>query len=376
MLETITKGVVFKAQKVIIYGPEGIGKTTFASKFPEPLFIDTEGSTNLLSVARFPKPSSWQMLIEQIKAVWKNPTVCKTLVIDTIDWAEKLCVDSVCAAHGKKGIEAFGYGTGYVHVAEEFGKFLNLLQEIIDKDINVVLSAHAQIRKFEQPDEVGSYDRYELKLGKKTSSQTAPLVKEWSDMVLFANYKVKVTEIDKKKKAQGGLRVMYTAHHPSWDAKNRHDLSFELPFDYAQIAHCIPNDPSATTKNVPSIVTTIQETISTPVEIGTESLQTPTVSEQPVVNHRQAVDEVLEMMGTKAPDPLAEVLKISKPLYDLMKANNITVMEIQEAVAVKGIFPKDMPLSKYPPDFIEQALISTWDRVYALIVDLRNVPIK
>ena len=101
-----------------------------------------------------------------------------------------LCIESVLQAHGKKGIEDFGYGNGYTYVAEEWGRFLNLLQDVIDvANINVVLTAHAIIRKFEQPNEMGSYDRYELKLGKKTTAQTAPLTKEWADMVLFANYR-------------------------------------------------------------------------------------------------------------------------------------------------------------------------------------------
>ena len=87
---------------------------------------------------------------------------------------------------------------------------------MIEVGINVVLTAHMQMRKFELPNEGGSFDRYELKLGKKTSSQTAPLVKEWADMLLFANYKTIVIAQDKdgkKCKAAGGERVMYTTHH-------------------------------------------------------------------------------------------------------------------------------------------------------------------
>ena len=93
------------------------------------------------------------------------------------------------------------------------------------------------MRKFEQPDELGAYDRYELKLGKKTSSQTSPLVKEWADAVLFANYKTFAVMADdkgKKFKAQGGMRTMYTEHHPCWDAKNRWGLKPEVPFDFAE----------------------------------------------------------------------------------------------------------------------------------------------
>jgi hypothetical protein len=70
MALNISRGVVFKPQKVVIYGPEGIGKSRFASHFPEPLFIDTEGSTNLMDVARMPRPSSWIMLLSMIRETW------------------------------------------------------------------------------------------------------------------------------------------------------------------------------------------------------------------------------------------------------------------------------------------------------------------
>lgn len=93
----ITKGKRARAQKVVVYGPEGIGKSTFAAQFPEPLFIDTEGSTDNMDVSRLDKPSSYTMLKNEIAWVKANPTVCKTLVIDTIDWAESLVIADVCA---------------------------------------------------------------------------------------------------------------------------------------------------------------------------------------------------------------------------------------------------------------------------------------
>ena len=239
----IIKGKIKKAKKVVIYGPEGIGKSTFASRFPDPVFIDTEGSTNDMDVARLPRPTSWIMLLEELQYVEKNPGVCKTLVIDTIDWAEQLCVEHICEKHNKSGIEDFGYGNGYVYTKEEFGRFLNKLTDVIEAGVNVVLTAHAQLRKFEQPDEMGAYDRWELKLGKKTQSQTSPLVKEWADMLLFCNYKTYSIAVDdkgKKHKAQGGKRVMYTCHHPCWDAKNRYNLPEECELDYGVIAESLP----------------------------------------------------------------------------------------------------------------------------------------
>lgn len=275
----IIKGKIKKAKKVVIYGPEGIGKSTFASKFPDPVFIDTEGSTNDMDVARLPRPTSWIMLLEELQYVEKNPGVCKTLVIDTIDWAEQLCVEHICAKHNKSGIEDFGYGNGYIYTKEEFGRFLNKLTDVIETGVNVVLTAHAQLRKFEQPDEMGAYDRWELKLGKKTQSQTSPLVKEWADMLLFCNYKTYSIAVDdkgKKHKAQGGKRVMYTCHHPCWDAKNRYNLPDECELDYGVIAGIIEQ----TTQMLPSGTeqkATVRETppapTPDPVLTGTEGNQ-------------------------------------------------------------------------------------------------------
>jgi|GEM_PF-26082 len=236
----VTKGIIRKPLKLVVYGPEGIGKTTFASQFPWPVFIDTEGSTNHMDVARFEAPKTWDAILEDVKSLIAYPAGYQTLVLDTADWAVRMCETAVCMRAGKAGIEDFGYGKGYVYAKEEFGKLLDLMTEVVEKGINVVLTAHSIIRKFERPDESGAYDRWELKLGNKAGSQIAALCKEWADVVLFANYKETVVEIDGKKKAQGGSRVMYTSHAPTWDAKNRHGMPPELPFDYAQIAQIVP----------------------------------------------------------------------------------------------------------------------------------------
>lgn len=337
----ITRGIITKAQKVLIYGPEGIGKTTFASKFPNPVFIDTEGGSASLDVARLPKPTSWAMLLEEVAYIKQNPALCKTLVIDTIDWAEALCVEAVCAKYQKKGIEDFGYGNGYVYTKEELGRLLNSLQEIIDLGINVVLTAHAQMRKFEQPDELGSYDRWELKLGKKTSSQTAPLVKEWADMVLFANYEtIVVTTDSKKNKAQGSRRVMYTEHHACWDAKNRAGLAPKLPFDYAEIAAVIERHEAHTRVQ-------------------------PAIQNEPK----------FEVVEVDAPDEIPPELTVSenhRKLADLMRQAGVTVDEIREIVAKKGYYPLETPLDRYDPDFVGGVLVGAWNQVYSAIQSTRN----
>lgn len=237
----ITRGKIPSAIKTVIYGPEGIGKSTLASKFPDPLFIDTEGSTKQMDVARLPTPKTWTDILDEVKYVYQHPECCKTLVLDTADWAEMLCAEKIFDGHG---IESPGYGKGYQMLADAFREVLQELEKVITAGIHVVLTAHAAMRKFEQPDEMGAYDRWEMKLQKKT----APIVKEWADMVLFCNYKTTVVNIDGqgatkgKNKVFGGERVMYTTHHNCWDAKNRFGLDDKIPMEFKSISSVIGGD--------------------------------------------------------------------------------------------------------------------------------------
>lgn len=341
----ITRGRKARAQKVVIYGPEGIGKSTFAAQFPEPVFIDTEGSTDNMDVARMDKPTSWAMLKNEIAFIKANSDACKTLVIDTIDWAEQLAVSYVCSQHQKNGIEDFGWGKGYTYVQEEIGRLLNSLSELVDIGINVVLTAHAQIKKFEQPDEMGAYDRYELKLGQKTSSKTAPLVKEWADMVLFANYKTFVmTTDDGKKKAQGGERVIYTNHRPAWDAKNRHGLPDQLPFDFGSIAH-IFNNPAPTPQTQAEVQQApISETLNT---IAEEIKQ--------------------ERESAKQPQPQPKTTSLlPQALIDLMTPHNVTESELQDVAYIRGHFPMGTPIENFPSNYWDM-IVANWDATLEVI---------
>ena len=393
----IISGQIPSALKVVVYGPEGIGKSTFAAQFPEPLFSDVEGSTKTMNIRRFDRASSWTMLVEQAKYIRSNPTICKTYVVDTTDWAERLCIESVCAKAGKAGVEDFGWGNGYTYEFEEFGRFLNLLNEIIDLGINVVLTAHAQIKRFEQPDEVGAYDRWELKLGKRTTSLISPLVKEWADIVLFANYKTVVVNVDNqgaqkgKNKAQGGQRVMYTAHTPSWDAKNRHGLKDELKFEFSEIAHlftapAVVPAPPAPVSQPPEVfywhhpesscvLTTpdgqLPEYAVGLVQISKEQYET--LKAQYEIQAK--IDEVEDKPEPAAPpEKPAKNEKLPKALADLLKLNNVTTEEIQAVVALKGYYPKDTPIANYDPQFITGVLIAAWNQVLEMVKEYREFP--
>lgn len=232
-----TKGI-----KTVIYGVEGVGKTTLASKFPDPVFIDTEGSTTHFdTIKRLPTPNDWKELKEMVSWVSQEKP-CQTLIIDTFDWAEMAEVEDMCRENGWRSVESPDYGKGYTQSAERINKFLRDLEtNLVDKGINVILTCHAQVSKIELPEEQGAYDKYELKLGSKTKSRTSALVKEWADMILFCNFKTYVETVKsgfgKKGKATGGKeRVMFAQHAAAWDAKNRFGLPAEMPMDYQQLA--------------------------------------------------------------------------------------------------------------------------------------------
>lgn len=365
----ITRGIQPKPLKVVVYGPEGIGKSTFASMFPDPLFIDTEGSTARMDVARTETPTSLAMLMQILTEVRDNPPGCKTLVIDTIDWAERLCTQAVCAKNGKTGIEDFGYGKGYSYIYEEMGRILNLLNDIWERGMHIVITAHAAIRKFEQPDEMGAYDRWELKLINSPKCNSCAMVKEWADMVLFANYKTYAIAADKdgkKMKARGGERVMYTSHNPCWDAKNRFGLAPELPFDFGQIAHIFGQAVPAS--NIPQLP------VQNPPSAAAPPVTPAPPQPAPVSDAPLTVGD-LDEFKPLVPDVVIPD-GIPPALADLMRQNNVTESEIQLAVGMRGYFPENTPIANYPPDFIQGVLIGAWAQVFGMIQENRKLPFE
>lgn len=360
---SVTTGVQTAPVKTVLYGPEGIGKSTFASHFPDPVFIDTEGGTKRLNVARLPQPTSWAMLLDEVAEVRKGNVPCGTLVLDTADWAERLCIQAVCARAKVNGIEDFGYGKGYTYVKEEFSKLLDALEEVLNAGHNVVVLAHAAITKFEQPDAVGNYDRWSM----KTSKQVAPLLREWCDMLLFANYKTVVEKAgsgpNAKNKASGGRRVLYTTHHPCWDAKNRFGLPEELPLDYASIAACIPESSAPKAPSQRELAPQVTEGVPAP---SAEADILPSPAPQPQPPHEEVPPALL------TPDLIA--LGVPEKLAPLMSSNNVTPEELQAVVGKRGYFPEDMPIRDYPADFVEGCLVAAWPQVLQMVLDGRDLP--
>jgi hypothetical protein len=228
----ITRGRRQAAVRGTIYGIEGIGKTTLATQFPAALVLDTEDGTNHIDVARA-CIRDWKSLTLALTELAVNAQGFKTIVIDSADWAEKLLIEWLLKTTGKKSIEDFGFGKGYTMVAEHWTRFLASCDVLIGQGINVVFVAHSTVKKTSPPDQTDGFDRYELKLTK----QSAPLLREWCDLLLFCNYRTKLVEgSDGRLKAQGGKeRIMHAEHSAAWDAKNRFDLPAEMPMDIGQL---------------------------------------------------------------------------------------------------------------------------------------------
>ena len=335
--------------KVLIYGVEGIGKTTFASKFPDPIFIDTEGSTGFINARKLPNPTSWTMLLDELEDIKSEPRG-KTLIIDTLDWAERLAKKYLMDKNKWAAIDSTNYGSRYVALSDEIGKLLNKLTEIKDVGINVVLTAHAETKKHELPDEMGQYDKYTLKLEKRD----AGLAKEWADMILFFNYKTTIISDSKSnsKKATGGQRVMYTTHKPAWDAKNRLGLPDELPIDFEAIRELFEAKTGMSTTQIKSESTQ---------KIQTQQ-QVPLPDEPPVIENEPEPEE-----AKPAPE-YDEVIPDSIPqsLADLMTVNHVTVDEIMQVIYVGGFMPQGTPLENVPAELWGH-LASNWDKVLNML---------
>ena len=242
----IISGKQQRPQRVVIYGVESVGKTTFAAQFPAPLFLDIEAGTAHLDVDRV-AIDKWADLHQALKDA--AATQYETVVIDSADWAERLCVEDLLATTKKTSIEDFGYGKGWVQVAERMSRLLTALDSLIANGKHVVLLAHSKVQRVEPPDLMTAYDRYELKMSK----QCSPLVKEWADELWFFRFKTKsVTNDGGKAKGVGGKeRVIYTTHSAAYDAKTRSGLPDEIPMEWSAVAHLF--QPVAKAKAAPAV---------------------------------------------------------------------------------------------------------------------------
>lgn len=242
LLESITRGKENKPPRLLIYGQEGCGKSTYASNAPNPVFIQTEDGLDEISTAKFPLAHNLDDVLSALAALRDEPHDFQTVVLDSADWLERLIWDRVCQDFGVRSIEKAdgGYGKGYVHALTYLRQIVSLLNELRNtRGMIVIVIAHSKVERFEDP-ENAAYDRYTPRLHKSATS----LLCEWVDAVLFATKRFRVSKeqgsgfqgdraIATAIGADGGERILRTVGSPACIAKNRFNLPGEIPLSWS-----------------------------------------------------------------------------------------------------------------------------------------------
>ena len=236
MLESIKSGRENKPPRIMVYGQEGVGKSTFGASAPGAIFVQTEDGLGEIDCHKFPLAKSFTDVVNELTALRDEPHEYKTVVIDSLDWLERLIFDEVCKEFGVRSIEKAdgGYGKGYVDALVHWRKVLSLLDDLRNqRGMMVILVAHAKVERFEDPENM-AYDRYAPRLHKHAAS----LISEWVDAVMFAMKRMRVSKdgdaraIASPIGADGGERILRTNGSPACVAKNRFGLPNEIPLQW------------------------------------------------------------------------------------------------------------------------------------------------
>ena len=220
----------YPPMRLNIQGTDGIGKSTFASKADDVIFLQAEDGLGFLEAARFPKADTWQDLIDQTKSIANEEHSYKTLCLDTTDAASLLAEQHVCEKNKLDSIETPGYGKGYTAVRELWVHLLNGFQ-VCHKtsNMNIILLSHVAVKPFN--DAIHEpYDRWEMRCHKSVNS----LIKDWVDFNLFANFEVNIQKDGSKNRGVSyGNRALYTKFAAGYDAKSRVDLPPKIDFEWS-----------------------------------------------------------------------------------------------------------------------------------------------
>ncbi len=252
---------------LVVYGVEGLGKSTLGACAPDPVFLPFEDGLSEIDTQALEIPRTFEETEASIASLMTTRHDFRTLVVDTLDGLEPLLHAAVCDAGDEKGkkhksIEAFGYGKGYTRALDWWRRFLRQLDGLREKrGMNVILLSHAKIKNFKNP-EGDDYDRYTMKL----HDAAAGLVRDWSQATLFAKLQTFTREVDEgKAKSKGvsdGKRVLCTQREAAWDAKNRFGLPPQLPLDwdelYAAIRARAPEEAPALRARIESMLAEIE----------------------------------------------------------------------------------------------------------------------
>jgi len=235
-LKSIKKNTELLPPRIMLYGPHGLGKTTFGAGAPNPIFILTEDGLGQIEADHFPLATTFSQVQEALASLTGDHDF-QTVVIDSLDWLDNLVWEEINTKYDAKDL---AYGKGAVIAADYWRKVLDTLNILRSKGMASILLAHCEIKRFDSP-EVEPYERYQPKLQARSSA----LVQEWCDMVLFTNYKtlVKTTDVGFNNKVTRGTstgeRIMHTNERPAYLAKNRYNLPDQLPLEWSALAEAI-----------------------------------------------------------------------------------------------------------------------------------------
>lgn len=225
-LDEVKSGVQKEPMFALIYGVPGIGKSTLASEFPEPLFFGDQLESSKLNVARGPEPKTMDECRKYLQEILDAKVLkFKTLVLDNLGWFEPLPWAEICKKENVKSIDDIGWQNGYKMAVSRHQEVAELLKAIRKKQkVDVIVLGHSRVKNFADPSISSNYDKYQLSINEQAENVWVRMV----EAVLFMNYEILKAD-EKKKFAQGeGIRYMYTQERPAFKAKNRYGLPFKI----------------------------------------------------------------------------------------------------------------------------------------------------
>ena len=243
LLQQIASGRENKPPRLLIYGTEGVGKSTLAAAAPKPVFIQTEDGLAEIVCDKFPLARALEDVRSALNELGTAAHPYQTVVIDSADWLERLVHAQVCRDFGPVKYDSIekvdgGYQRGYVHALTLWRKVVDALDILRQsKGMAVILIAHAKTEKYEAPGEA-PIDRYSPRLHKHACA----LLSEWCDAVLFATWKHSPSTV----KQDQNERILRTIAGPRCVAKNRYSLPAEIPLSWPALMACLSQSPVST----------------------------------------------------------------------------------------------------------------------------------